>query len=656
MKSKPKQRNKKNFSVSSDKSIKTNINNSKTVNYSSYLKENIIKVKTNQNNKLKKHNLKQKYNQTKTTNQNKIKIGIPQTKKRSISAKPLPIQVRNSKSNQELYNKILAFKKSEKNKLKTSSATKNKTTKATKNNNKENIKIKTSKSFYINEKDLCHLEKNIKNNLYEYINIIHINCEIEYEIINIIQNYKNTKDKKHIYIKLFELFNNIFEQIKFFSKNEINFFIKIELNKLAQKSMQLLLSFHSILFINIILLSINDSITIINNQYENLFKKITKIIYNIFDKFIYNDLKNRSLFQKILSSFNTFMENQLNKLVEKNKYKINLSINLKNKKNINIEAYLNTLTDSYFSELKEITETMRFSPISPAANSIKQLINSINKKNLSSYIDIINNIILYSLLKGNIEIAYKNMLKEKNNDIEIIYSRNSVPYLPPINKDRLYTLILDLDETLIHYFYSKVEIRGEPHYGYFSSDEEYGLFNNYLIDDKKEKEKIDENNYEFLKVGMFLLRPYAKQFLQELNKYYEISIFTTGTKEYCDRVLQLLDLDNNLIKYRLYKHHIALQDINVSVKDLSLLGRDLSKTIIVDNLEENFRLQPDNGLPIITWKGDINDFSLKYLTMILKNIVINKVTDVRKVIKKIKMQIKSEKNPSYSKVNPNTIL
>ena len=118
---------------------------------------------------------------------------------------------------------------------------------------------------------------------------------------------------------------------------------------------------------------------------------------------------------------------------------------------------------------------MRFSPISPAANSIKQLINSINKKNLSSYIDIINNIILYSLLKGNIEIAYKNMLKEKNNDIEIIYSRNSVPYLPPISKDKSYTLILDLDETLIHYFYSKVEIRGEPHYGYFSSDEEYGI-------------------------------------------------------------------------------------------------------------------------------------------------------------------------------------
>ena len=367
------------------------------------------------------------------------------------------------------------------------------------------------------------------------------------------------------------------------------------------------------------------------------------------------DLKNRNLFQNNFADFANFMENQFNNIIIKNKYKLILNSKSKNNSQIEIELHLNKLIDSNFSQLKEITETMRFSAMAPAANSIKLLINSLNKKNLASFIDIINNVILYSLLNKNIEIAYKNMLKDKNSDIDIAYSRNSVPYLPKISDDKIYTLVLDLDETLIHYFSSKVEIRGEPHYGYFSSDEEYGLFNNYLIDDKNEKEKIDENKYEFLKIGMFLLRPYAKQFLKELNKYYEIAIFTTGTKEYCDRVLQLLDLDNNLIKYRLYKHHIALKDIKISVKDLSLLGRDLSKTIIIDNLEGNFRLQPDNGLPIITWKGDINDFSLKYLTPILKNIVINKVSDVRKVIKKIKLQIKSEKNPSYSKINPNNI-
>ena len=572
---------------------------------------------------------------------NKIKIE-KNTKLRSASAKPIEMQAKKNNFNQKIYDKILAFKKQEKNKQKTAVSKNNK------NNATDNIISKAiNKSSYINEKDILDLEKNIKNSLNTFLNVLHIHGKIENEFINIIENSKNNKDIKDIYKNLFELLNNFFEQFNSENKIDFNFFIQNELNKMIQRSLELLLSYHSIIFINIILLSVNDSISIVNVQYDTHFKKISKIIYNIFYKLIYVDLKNRNAFQKNFSYLKDFIENELNKLMIKN-YHFNL-----NKKNTEqIVSFFNKLIDTSLSELKELTETMRFSPIAPAANSIKLLIISINKKNFLSFVDVINNVIIYSLLNQNIEIAYKNMLNDKNSDVEIIYCRNSVPYLPKISQEKSYTLILDMDETLIHYFYSKVENGGEPKYGYFSSDEEYGSFNNYLLNSKeKEKVNINNENNQHLRIGMFLLRPYAKQFLHELNKYYEIAIFTTGTKEYCDRILQLLDLDNNLVKYRLYKHHIALNYGNINVKDLSLLGRDLSKTIIVDNLEENFRLQPDNGLPIITWKGDINDFSLKYLATILKNIVINKVQDVRKIVKKIKLQIKSEKSPSYSKVN-----
>jgi CTD small phosphatase-like protein 2 len=56
----------------------------------------------------------------------------------------------------------------------------------------------------------------------------------------------------------------------------------------------------------------------------------------------------------------------------------------------------------------------------------------------------------------------------------------------------------------------------------------------------------------------------------------------------------------------------------VFVKDLSRIGRDMSKTIIVDNVAENFQLQPDNGIFIKSWFDDMNDTALSELAPLLK--------------------------------------
>ena len=650
MKSKPKPSNNTTKIKSSNPNPKNQINNNNKKSQNSKevtSQKNKVKQTQNRNSGLKetKTYLEKSISNYEANHKNNNINNLKKTQGERIQSNKEIETTRENDLHQKIYKKICEAQK-EKIKKRTNSAyakknqNKTKTNKVTEDQEKKVL-------IYINEKDLTDLENNSDNGLGVFLNILNVQIQIENEIINIMDDIKNITDRKNIYKNLFEYLNNFFGQFNSFTRNEINFFAKNELNKLTQKTLILLLIYHSILFVNTVLLSINDSIVLIRMQYEAQFKTISMIIYNIFYFFIYEDIKDSNSFK---SNFSDVIENQLNKMNEKNKYKLN--INSKNTDKVNeIISICNNKINICLSELKEITEAMRFSPIPPVANSIKSLLNLLNKKNILSIIDIINNVILYSLLNKNIEIAYKNMLYDKNNELDICYSRNSVPYLPKISKDRTYTLILDLDETLIHYFYSKVPIKDESHYGYFSSDDEYGQFNNYLISNENERERIDENNNDSLKIGMFLLRPYTKKFLQELNEYYEIAIFTTGTKEYCDRVLQLLDLNNDLIKYRLYKHHIALKDANISVKDLSLLGRDLSKTIIVDNLDGNFRLQPNNGLPIITWKGDINDYSLKYLATILKNIVINKVPDVRKIIKKIKTQIKSEKNPIYSKIN-----
>ena len=58
--------------------------------------------------------------------------------------------------------------------------------------------------------------------------------------------------------------------------------------------------------------------------------------------------------------------------------------------------------------------------------------------------------------------------------------------------------------------------------------------------------------------------------------------------------------------------------MDVFIKDLSCLGRDLSKTIIVDNITENFLLQPDNGISIKSWFDDPDDTALADLAPLLR--------------------------------------
>lgn len=70
------------------------------------------------------------------------------------------------------------------------------------------------------------------------------------------------------------------------------------------------------------------------------------------------------------------------------------------------------------------------------------------------------------------------------------------------------------------------------------------------------------------------------------------------------------------------------------MKDLSLLGRDIQKTIIIDNISDNFILQPENGIFISTWYDDMNDRFLDEITPLLKEIAEKKVVDVRVALRR----------------------
>ena len=57
-------------------------------------------------------------------------------------------------------------------------------------------------------------------------------------------------------------------------------------------------------------------------------------------------------------------------------------------------------------------------------------------------------------------------------------------------------------------------------------------------------------------------------------------------------------------------------------KDISLLGRSLSKVIIVDNLYDSFMDQPANGILIKSWYDDMQDEELTVLQYFLKDLAL----------------------------------
>jgi CTD small phosphatase-like protein 2 len=129
--------------------------------------------------------------------------------------------------------------------------------------------------------------------------------------------------------------------------------------------------------------------------------------------------------------------------------------------------------------------------------------------------------------------------------------------------------------------------------------------------------------------------------------------------KYADSILDLIDKDYKIIKHRLYRNHTSIvgngfvKVITLLIRDISKLGRDLSRVIIIDNLPENFRLQNNNGLAIKTWNEDMKDTQLSDFQKILTDIYVLKVPDVRNVIKRIRedlIKTKNNMNP-YSSID-----
>ena len=485
--------------------------------------------------------------------------------------------------------------------------------------------ISNNDKYFVSQPSMLKELRNIENlnNINNFITILKQHILIEIEFNDFILSNNNINQFEHKMINkvksLINLYNTFFNQLDYITF-EMNIFINKDYNSLLQKVLKLLIYYHCFIFIFLILNDVQSAFIKIKANYINILKKISFCLYNIFTKYMYKELSsNKYKDLSFIASLNSLYNNSNNEYVIKSTLSNNGIYNL-------LLTNFNSCLDIF---IKALNNEKGF--LEEISNSLKHLLLNINKKDLIYHIDICLNSFLYSALEKNIKKAKLNT--EKNSSTKKNKSLNLVPYLPPLEKDNkfigkyTYTIVLDIDETLGHFIHNEIKSKYFSNYGYIIEEN-----NKLVLNNEKRKDKI--------RVGIFMVRPYAKYFLEKLNNlFFEIVIFSAGTKEYCDKVLDILDLNNNIIKYRLYRSHLSLRNINNDVKDLSLLGRDLSKVIMIDNFSENYKLQQDNGLPINSWTGDASDTSLRDLIPIMNYIVENNVEDVRHIVKKIKSQL-----------------
>lgn len=109
------------------------------------------------------------------------------------------------------------------------------------------------------------------------------------------------------------------------------------------------------------------------------------------------------------------------------------------------------------------------------------------------------------------------------------------------------------------------------------------------------------------------IRPGVGAMLKSLNKNFEIIVFTASHPCYANVVIDYLDPTGELIHHRLFREHCYLMSNGPYIKDLRIIDRDLSKTVLVDNAAYSYVFQLDNGIPILPYYCGSHDFELKAL-------------------------------------------
>uniref|UniRef100_A0A3Q1JIF0 protein-serine/threonine phosphatase n=1 Tax=Anabas testudineus TaxID=64144 RepID=A0A3Q1JIF0_ANATE len=193
------------------------------------------------------------------------------------------------------------------------------------------------------------------------------------------------------------------------------------------------------------------------------------------------------------------------------------------------------------------------------------------------------------------------LLVEENGTLSKVPAKPLLPRMKSNDAGKI-CVVIDLDETLVHSsfkpvnnadFIIPVEIDGTVHQVYV------------------------------------LKRPHVDEFLKRMGELFECVLFTASLAKYADPVSDLLD-KWGVFRSRLFRESCVFHKGNY-VKDLSRLGRDLNKVIILDNSPASYIFHPDNAVPVASWFDDMSDTELLDLLPFFER--LSKVDDIYDILK-----------------------
>ncbi|MBN3297322.1 CTDS1 phosphatase, partial [Amia calva] len=193
------------------------------------------------------------------------------------------------------------------------------------------------------------------------------------------------------------------------------------------------------------------------------------------------------------------------------------------------------------------------------------------------------------------------LLVEENGTVSKVPVKPLLPQIKSKDSGKI-CVVIDLDETLVHSSFKPVN----------NAD--------FII-----PVEIDGTVHQVC----VLKRPHVDEFLKRMGELFECVLFTASLAKYADPVADLLD-KWGAFRSRLFRESCVFHRGNY-VKDLSRLGRDLNKIIIVDNSPASYIFHPDNAVPVASWFDDMSDTELLDLIPFFER--LSKVEDVYTVLK-----------------------